>query len=129
MKAVIFSALTALMLSGCFETVVVRKEPYPVYVSIPTVHAPPEVSQCTYMVDQLKDTDDPGTVAQAYKHDTECLRTKIRQYETILQQYSTDAEASKKVEQEIKQKFESVLQQYKAELEQLDNKAKQTPQR
>lgn len=127
MKTVVFSVLAALTLSGCFETVVVRKEPYPVYVSIPTVHAPPEVSQCTYMVDQLKDTDDPGTVVQAYKHDMECLRTKIRQYETVLQQYSADAEAAKKVEQEIKQKFESVLQQYQAELDKIDGKASQTP--
>lgn len=121
MKTALLSLAATLMLSGCFETVIVRKEPYPVYVSIPSVHAPPEISKCEYMVDQLKDTDDPGTIAQAYKHDIECLRTKIRQYETVLQQYRADADVSKQVEQEIKQKFESVLDQYKKELELLEN--------
>lgn len=120
MKKTILLIPVVVLLSGCFETVVVRHEPYPVYITVPTTQRPVEVSRCESEIDKLTDASDPGTVAMAYKHDVTCLRSKILQFETILTQYTADADAAEKTTAEIKQKFEELIVKYKQELQTIE---------
>lgn len=124
MKTFLLALSMIILLTGCGETLVIRKEPYAVYMMVPTTPKPPKIEPCEYLVDQLTDNADAGTVVQAYKHDMACLRSKITQYENVLSQYDAAADKSIKVEQEIKQQFERVLEQYKRELESLDRTEK-----
>lgn len=119
MKALAILLLVIPLLAGCPGPVVkiVEKEPYPVYISIPNSPPPPVIEPCELLVDKLPDNADAGTVVQAYKYDMACLRGKISQYQTSLDQYKASSAAAEKVEAEIKKRFEGVLEKYKADLE------------
>jgi len=112
MNKILIASVVILSLAGCQSNVVVRKEPYPVYTTIPTTQRPPVVPKCELKVDQLTATSDAGTVAMAYKHDTECLRGKLAQYELILKQYSEAADEADRVGVEIKKQFQTVIDKY-----------------
>ena len=115
-KLITLVALVA-TLAGCqTNNVVVRKEPYPVFTTIPVVPQPPTVDRCEFKVDLLTDNSDPGTVAMAYKHDIECLRSKIIQFETVLQQYKLSADEADKIGEEIKKQFKAVIDKYNEDI-------------
>lgn len=77
-------------LAGC-ATTNPTKPVDPVIIDKPVVTCPtpPTVPKFTYTVDALTAADqaDPGKVAQAYKRDMIILRSQVRIYEMIVNEY------------------------------------------
>jgi hypothetical protein len=105
MKNILIITIASIALSAC---AMFTQRPGPVQVvtvdkAVPYCPAPPVVPQYSRMVDKLVPTDvsDPGKVVTAYVYDVTVLRTQVKIYQEVLDEYNKTHQDFTAVQAEI----------------------------
>jgi hypothetical protein len=105
MKNILIVTLAMLTLSACGLCPTRPGADKIVYVdkAVPYCTAPPQVPQFTRLVDSLTPADivTPGAVAKDYVYDMTVLRSQVKIYQEILDQYSKQTQDFSAVQAEI----------------------------
>lgn len=109
MKHIFLIMLSSIMLSACGSIPERPVEIVTVDKAVPYCPAPPDIQKTEYMVDKLEPNDisNPGRVAKAYVYDMTLLRSQIKIYQMILDEYSKTTQDFDAVKREI-DKLQSV---------------------